>query len=230
MALPARAPADAQIRVGLVHGSTFDMADAQTNFPIAKDAASARGFDYLAIGDTHSFRAVPPGAVPPVVYPGAPEPTSFGEPDAGKVCLVFISHSRRVRYEGKPVAQWQWEERTIRTLAELRDLAALPKLGSKVLRLVLDARLTAPELAEAERLVEQLTGTSAISGRVGILQLERKRWELDTRGIEAELADLPAVLRSTVAKLRALEGSDQDAVARAALYHLYQLAQEQRAS
>lgn len=230
MALPARAAGDTRIRIGLVHGSTFDMADAQTNFPISKDAAKARGFDYLAIGDTHSFRVVPPNAMPPVVYPGAPEPTSFGEPDAGKVALVFVSASRRVRVEAQPVAQWQWEERTIRSVGELRELAAAPRLGTKVMRLVLDARLTAPELAEAERLLEQLAGTSAVSGRVGILQVERKRWELDIRGIETELADLPAVLRSTVAKLKALEGSEQDAVARAALYHLFQLAQELRAS
>lgn len=226
MALPARAEADARIRIGLVHGSTFDMADCQTNFPIAKDAAAARGFDYLAIGDTHGFRCVPPNAVPPVIYPGAPEPTSFGEPDAGNVALVFVARSRRVRYEQKPVAQWHWEEVTVQTLGELRDLAAAPRLGTKVLRLVLDARLTAPELAEGDRLLDQLAGTSAISGRVGILQLERRRWELDTRGIEVELADLPTVLQSTVTKLRALVGGDQDAVARAALYQLYQLARE----
>lgn len=230
MALPARAAGDERIRIGLVHGSTFDMADAQTNFPIAKDAAQKRGFDYLAIGDTHSYRVVPPGAVPPVVYPGAPEATSFGEPGAGNVVLVFASLSRRVRVEAKPVAQWHWEERTVKSLAELREVASLPRLGSKVLRLVLDARLTAPELAESERILEQLAGTSAVSGRVGILQVERVRWELDTRGIEEELANLPAVLRSTVARLRALEGSDQDAVARAALYHLFQLAREHRPS
>ena len=86
------------MRIGLVHGSTFDAVDCQTNFPLAKDAASQRGFDYLAIGDTHSFRDVPPGARPPVVYPGAPEATTFGEPGAGNVVAVFVSRSRRVTF------------------------------------------------------------------------------------------------------------------------------------
>ena len=52
----------------MVHGSTFDAVDCQTNFPIAKEAGAVRGFDYLAIGDTHSFRNVPDKDTrPPVV-------------------------------------------------------------------------------------------------------------------------------------------------------------------
>ena len=66
LALPAREPGDPRIRIGMVHGSTFDYIDCQTNFPIAKLAAAQRGFDYLAIGDTHSFRVVPPDGRPPV--------------------------------------------------------------------------------------------------------------------------------------------------------------------
>jgi len=56
LALPEREQGDTRIRIGMVHGSTFDAVDCQLNFPIAKDAAAKRGFDYLAIGDTHSFR------------------------------------------------------------------------------------------------------------------------------------------------------------------------------
>src|SRR5690606_27805879 len=75
LSLPAREPGDERIRIGLVHGSTFDLDGFETNFPIAKDAALQRGFDYLAIGDTHGFRFVPPNAPVPTVYPGAPEAT-----------------------------------------------------------------------------------------------------------------------------------------------------------
>ena len=51
---------------------------------------------------------------------------------------------------------------------------------------------------------------------------------LDTRGIEAQLASLPAVLRATVARLKDLEQGEDAEVARAALYHLYQLVREER--
>ncbi len=226
MALPARAAGDERIRIGLVHGSTFDLPGCQTNFPIARDAAKLRGFDYLAIGDTHSFREVPPGARPPVVYPGAPEATSFGEPGAGNVIAVFVSRARRVTLAAEPVAYWSWQERTVRSVAELRDLRT-EQLGRAVLRLTLDLRLSAAEREEAEAIVRELQGTSASHGRVGILVLDRKRMVLDTRGIEAQLASLPQVLRATVARLKELEQGDEPEVARAALYHLFQLVREE---
>ena len=87
--LPPRAPGDQRIRIGLAHGQTFDIAGYQTNFPIGSDAAQKQGLNYLAIGDTHAFRELPPKATP-TVYPGAPEVTKFGELDAGFVAVVFF--------------------------------------------------------------------------------------------------------------------------------------------
>lgn len=227
LALPTREPGDTQIRVGMVHGSTFDYVDCQTNFPISKDAAAQRGFDYLAIGDTHSYRVVPPDAKPPVVYPGAPEATSFDEPGAGKVVVVFVSRTRRVILAPEPVAYWQWRDVKITSLAELRDLRS-EQLARTVLRLTVEARLSANEMQEAEAILVELGGTGASSGRVGILQLNRSRLTLDTRGIETQLSDLPAVLRATVTQLKELEATEQAEVARAALYHLYRLVRQER--
>ena len=90
MALPAREPGDTRLRIGCVHGCTFDIDGYQTNFPICRDAGVQRGLDYLAIGDTHSFRDVTATSPVPTVYPGAPEPTSFDEPGAGSVALVAL--------------------------------------------------------------------------------------------------------------------------------------------
>ena len=59
-------------------------------FPIRRDAGVQRGLDYLAIGDTHSFRDVTENLPVPTVYPGAPEPTSFDEAGAGRVALVAL--------------------------------------------------------------------------------------------------------------------------------------------
>jgi len=226
MLLPRRAPGDDKIRIGLVHGSTFDAVDCQINFPIAKDAAARRGFDYLAIGDTHSFRDVPPGARPPVVYPGAPEATTFGEPGAGNVVVVFVSRGRRASFRAERVAYWTWTDRTVRSLAELRTLRSEPNLARMVMRLTVDLCVPAPELEEAEATLRELKGTNGTQGRVGILQLDRHRMVLDTQGIESQLANLPDVLRVTFDRLKAMEGGDQGELARAALYHLYRLVRE----
>ena len=71
--LPQRPAGDERFRIGMIHGQTFDMAGFQTNFPIERGAAEARGLDYLALGDTHGFRDVEPDASVPTVYPGTPE-------------------------------------------------------------------------------------------------------------------------------------------------------------
>jgi DNA repair exonuclease SbcCD nuclease subunit len=230
LALPAREPGDPRIRIGMVHGSTFDSVDCQINFPISKDAAAQRGFDYLAIGDTHSFRVVPPDGRPPVVYPGAPEATTFDEPGAGKVVVVFVSRSRRVTLAPEPVAYWQWRDVKVASLAELRDLRS-EELARTVLRLTVTARLSANEMEEAEAILRELGGTGASPGRAGILRLDRSQLVLDTRGIETQLADLPAVLRATVTRLKQLEATDDAKaaeIAQAALYHLYRLVRQER--
>jgi DNA repair exonuclease SbcCD nuclease subunit len=230
LALPMRAPGDDRIRIGMVHGSTFDAIDCQINFPISRTAAADRGFDYLAIGDTHSFRNVPHDAVPPVVYPGSPEPGAFDEAGAGCVVLVFASRSRRVRFRAERVAYWSWSERHIRSLSELRELRGDASLAKAVLRLIIDLRLSAPELEEANQILRELKGTPAAHGRVGILQVDRKRLLLDTTNIENVLDDMPDVLRAAVGRLHALETGDASEVARAALYHLYRLVQGAQAS
>jgi DNA repair exonuclease SbcCD nuclease subunit len=230
LALPAREAGDPRIRIGMVHGSTFDAAGCQTNFPIAKEAAKQRGFDYLAIGDTHSFRVVPPGAIPPVVYPGAPEATCFDEPDAGSVVVVFVNRRRKVRLRPERVAHWTWRDETISTLDDLRGLLADSKLATTVLRLAVDLELTAPELEDAEKMLVALKGTSAQPGRAGILQIARRNLVLDSRGIEESLGTLPDVLRSTVTRLKGLEGTEQAEVARRALFHLYRLVRNAESS
>jgi DNA repair exonuclease SbcCD nuclease subunit len=224
--IPRRAPGDERIRVGLVHGSTFDAREYQTNFPISKDAALERGLDYLAIGDTHGFRFVPPDrAIPPTVYPGTPEPTAFDERDPGSVAVVLINRQRRATVKQERVAFWTWEEREVRTLDELVKLARRTNLGDRVLRLKLEMTLSAPEYDEAERLLEELAGTIARPGRVGVLELDRQGLELETRDVDAFCADLPDVLRAAVLKLKeAANQPDQRLTAQRALFHLYRVA------
>jgi len=222
LSLPAREPDDESIRVGLVHGNTFEMADYQTNFPIAPDAAVQRGFDYLAIGDTHGFRVFPP-TERPTVYPGAPEPTTFSDKDSGHVALVFITQRRRVRVEKERVAKWRWESVRVESLDALRALAARPDLSQRVLELTVAATLPAAEYEEAERILGDLAGSEAVRPKVGILKSDRSRLELDTRNIEMLFADMPEPVLEAVRRLQDLERGPEAEVARRALYHLYTL-------
>lgn len=223
--IPLRAEGDTRVRIGLVHGSTFDAADAKTNFPISKDAAVERGLDYLAIGDTHGFRFVPPERkTPPTVYPGAPEPTAFDEVDAGHVALVFLTRARQALVQKRQVAQWTWEEVTVRSLEELRLLVRRADLTTRVLRLVLKLRVSAREYAEAEGLLEKLRGSDATHAKVGVLELDREGLVLDLASLDELAQSLPPVLRVAVKKLKAeAEDPEQRAAAERALYHLFSL-------
>lgn len=224
-AIPPRATGDERIRIGMVHGSTFGAEAWQTNFPIAADAAIKRGLDYLALGDTHGFRFVPPNRTqPPTIYPGAPEPTAFDEKDAGHVAVAFINRQRRAIVNQERIARWTWEERTVTSMGDLRELARRVDLGERVLRLRVNMKITAHEYEEAERLLEDLEGTDARQGRVGVLALERQGLELDTSAIEADYADLPDVLKSTFRRLqKAAEEPDRRPAAQRAMFHLYRL-------
>src|SRR5262249_55609953 len=157
---------------------TFDVPDCQTNFPIDKNAAVERGLDYLAIGDTHGFRFVPPDRlVPPTIYPGSPEPTAFDEKDPGNGASVFINRPRRAMVRPERVAYWTWEEVEVSSIVGLRQLTKRGDLGNRVVRLRVSMRVPAPEYDEAERILEDLKGTDARQGRIGILELDRQGLE-----------------------------------------------------
>lgn len=224
MALPARAEGDTSIRIGMVHGSTFDMPEHQTNFPIAHDAAVARGLDYLAIGDTHAYRVYDPPDRP-TVYPGAPEPTSFGERDVGHVALVFFGRRRkRPLIRPERVARFTWEERVIEDMPSLRRLRD-EDLRRTVLRLVLRLRVTPAERDELEEILRVLGGTSSSHGHAAVLQIDRSGLSTDASDLGDALEGAPAVLVETAQRLRAraaVPGEDGE-VAQRALYHLYRL-------
>lgn len=232
MSLPARVAGDARIRIGCVHGSTFDLDGYQTNFPIRREAGVERGLDYLAIGDTHSFRDVTADLRVPTVYPGTPEPLSFDEPGAGKVAVVaFFRHGSRPRVAEALVAHWRWIDRRCRDLNELRALLTLPELDRHVLRLHLDMTVSLAEESELARILRDLEGTEATHGRAGILLVDRAKLRIEAGSLDAFPEDLPPVLQDTVARLRRLaaEGAGEEDKERAhrALRHLYKLLQRQ---
>jgi DNA repair exonuclease SbcCD nuclease subunit len=230
MALPAREPGDERLRIGCVHGSTFDLDGHQTNFPIRLDAGVQRGLDYLAIGDTHSFRDATPNLPVPTMYPGAPEPTAFDDAGAGSVALVALfRRGLRPRVDPEPVAFWRWIDVRCRDMNGLRNLLTNPDLDRCVVRLHLDMSVSLSEESEVERILRELRGTDATHGRVGILVEDLVNLRLQPGSGKAFPDDLPPVLKDTVARLdlRIVNATDEAEKSKAtrALAHLYKLLQ-----
>ena len=238
MALPRRQAGDERIRIGMVHGRTFHAEGYQTNFPIDPEAAKKRGFDYLALGDEHAYQRVPPHDIPPTVYPSAPEPTTFGEPDAGYCALVFFRRrNRRAVVNREKVGQWTWRQETARDLASLRALREPQNLRQTVLRLVVDFEVSLPEYQEVRGILDELKGTEAIQGRVGVLQVDTSGLKIDITDAESQFEglpeSLPESLQAAVAKLIVVaqeQAAEQGGeTARRALWNLYRLVRETQA-
>jgi DNA repair exonuclease SbcCD nuclease subunit len=230
--LPGRRSGDDRVRIGMVHGQTFDLVGCQMNFPIGRGVAEKKGLDYLAIGDTHGFRDVTPEGHAPTVYPGAPEPTHFGEKQPGHAVVAYFPKDRRRRalVRQEPVAHYTWAEATVTSLEQLEALAARD-LSQHVLRLVLDLRARVDEFDAIERILMELEGNEALIGKVAVLQLDRSRLALETSTMEDALERAPAVLRSVAARLLSIENehgkdSTRGELARRALYQLYRLTRE----
>jgi DNA repair exonuclease SbcCD nuclease subunit len=223
--LPGRTAGDERIRIGLIHGQTFDIAGHQTNFPIALDAAKRRGLSYLAIGDTHAFRELPPKECP-TVYPGSPEPTRFGEQDNGFVAVVFFPrYGRPPIVQKQTVGQWRWRDEQCGTLEDLETFCK-QDLKNCVVRLTLSLEVSLPDLDRLEAILEELKGNEAAHGKVGILQVDRAGLGINTSDLGAFENELPDVLKSVVARLQAKRLEPDGAVARRALYHLYRTVKE----
>ena len=69
-----------------------------------------QGLDYLALGDTHGFREFAPKSNP-MVYPGSPEATKFGEAESGSVAVVFfLRQGRPPVIQRESVSKWRWRD------------------------------------------------------------------------------------------------------------------------
>jgi DNA repair exonuclease SbcCD nuclease subunit len=225
--IPDREPGDERIRIGMVHGQTFDIEGHQTNFPIARDAAEKRGLDYLALGDTHSFREIDGEAVAPTIYPGAPEATSFDEKGSGNVALIFfpLDRGRRATVERQRVATWTWREETCSSLSALRELSLDETLRKSVLRLRLDLAVSLDEYDAVENLLLDLEGSLSAHPRVGVLEVDRDGLRLQEASRDDFPEEIPAVLAAVVDRLSdgLVAGNERSA---RALHHLYRLVKE----
>ena len=209
LALPDRLAGDERVRIGVVHGSAFDLPGCQTNFPIARDATRQRGLDYLAIGDWHGFRVMPENGVSPMVYPGAPEPTNFKESDAGNVVIVnFRGHGVAPRIRKERVARWTWRDESVNNIFELRKLAT-EDLSTTILRLHLHLTASIEENDEISCILRSLAGTLASHGRAAALVVDSKRLIVEASPAESNFDDAPDSIREVAAVLKEQAGESE---------------------
>jgi len=162
--LVATVPPDA-IKIGVTHGAlAIDGRHQPNDFPIALDAASRAGVDYLAVGHWHNWLVGTDGGR--IVMPGTPEPDQFDQERSGNVALVEIAGpDQPPRVEPLPVATLRWNTLTFdfhaaeSALATLeQSLAALrPDAERTVLRVALSGTVSPSAVAELRAWLDTAT-------------------------------------------------------------------------
>lgn len=204
--LAAGLPADA-IKVGITHGALAIEAKHQPNdFPIALNAASRAGLDYLAIGHWHNWLPDTDGGR--IVMPGTPEPDRFANDASGHVALVEIAgRGQSPRVRALPVATLAWRAHEFDFAAPEASRAGLaatldqlaPGAASTVLRVTLAGVASPAALAEVRAWLEPALRPFLVGQLV-----DRTRVALTA----VELADLQArhpILAQVLADIDRLE-------------------------
>jgi DNA repair exonuclease SbcCD nuclease subunit len=204
--LAAALPADV-IKIGITHGALAIESKHQPNdFPIALNAATRAGLDYLAIGHWHNWLADTDGGR--IVMPGTPEPDRFANDDSGHVALVEIdSTGQPARVQKLHVATLSWRAFTYDFLspdASRTSLAAsLAELAPAADRTVLRVTLTGTASPAALHETGTWLDVALASFLVGQLSDETR-----VALTPAELADLRArhpILAQVLADIDRLE-------------------------
>ena len=98
------------IKIGMTHGAlAIESKHQPDDFPIALNAATRAGLDYLAIGHWHNWLEGADGGR--ILMPGTPEPDRFANDDSGNVALVEIASPGQLpRVQKLRVATLAWHE------------------------------------------------------------------------------------------------------------------------
>jgi DNA repair exonuclease SbcCD nuclease subunit len=147
-----------KIKIGITHGALAIEGKHQPNdFPIALNAASRAGLDYLAIGHWHNWLAETDGGR--IVMPGTPEPDRFSNDRSGHVAYAEIDGpGQPPRVEAVKVATLTWRTLGLDFLSYESSRASLdqaladlrPHADKTVLRITLSGSVSPRTLAEVK--------------------------------------------------------------------------------
>ncbi|MBN2021722.1 MAG: DNA repair exonuclease [Pirellulales bacterium] len=162
------ATGEARIAIGLAHGHLEGIPQDQPEHPIARDAATRAGLDYLALGHWHSFKQMDTRTV----YSGTHEPTGFGERDSGNVLVVEIDRRgatpriEPIHTGGLEWLSWQESIREAGELAQVRQrIEKIVDHERTLLEIVLSGVFPAADRGELAR-IEELVAARFVAGRV----------------------------------------------------------------
>lgn len=224
--------ADGRPRVVVGHGAVSQVVgdhggDAAFDQGVMEAALAEGRASFVVLGDRHS--TLPVGESGRIWYPGAPEPTDFGD-DHGNVLLVELDENGGADVEPHRTGTWSFvklepevsDEHDVAAL--LAELKAIPKKSTVVLKvrptgiLPLDAYRALEEgLADAER---RFASTQALMERVMLLPSAQ----------DAAALDLPPYARKVFDELRAESEADpEDESVRAQLVLFLRATREVRA-
>jgi len=154
-----------RIKIGITHGALAIEGRHQPNdFPIALNAASRAGLDYLAVGHWHNWLAETDGGR--IVMPGTPEPDQFDQERSGQVALVEIDGPGVLpRVQPLNVASLNWKKLNFDFLAADSSHATLnqalaelrPNAARTILRVTLTGNASPQAAAEVKALIENAT-------------------------------------------------------------------------
>jgi DNA repair exonuclease SbcCD nuclease subunit len=195
------------IKIGITHGAlAIEGKHAPNDFPIALNAASRAGLDYLAIGHWHSWLADTDDGR--IVMPGTPEPDRFANERSGHLALVEIAGAGQPpRVQALSVNTLTWRSLAFDFLSVEASRAAFasavtelgPQAGSAVVRVTLAGTASPALLAETRGELEAALAPF-LAGQI----VDRTRVALSA----GELADLRArhpLLAQTLADIDRLE-------------------------
>jgi DNA repair exonuclease SbcCD nuclease subunit len=154
-----------KIAIGIAHGSV-ENAGYEQSLPIARDAATVRGLDYLALGHFHSATLYPDAdGVVRMAYCGTHEPTGFGEHDSGNALVVEIA-GRGALPQIRPIhigsLTWLLYDRQIQEAGEIAalttELDVLPAPEQTLVKCRLSGTLFGVDYEALGRLTEIVEG------------------------------------------------------------------------
>jgi DNA repair exonuclease SbcCD nuclease subunit len=179
------------IRIGVAHGSLrIEGKYAADDFPIALDAVSRVGLDYLSLGHWHG-QYIHEGRA---AYSGAHETTKFGESGSGQALLVEIASRRALpRLTSVPTGTLSWQalemdlsQGTEHEASRIRGLTAKMAQPEKTL---LRIRTTGTSSEEASSVLDRLQ--DSLLGK-GFLHVGIERRDVPRAEAEGRLADVAA--------------------------------------
>jgi len=161
-------------QVGVVHRARL----------LSREALAAAGLDAWCLGGEPAQGFAWDDRA--LVHSGTPEPMDFA-PGEGRVALLRFGAKGKLLVEPRESAVLRWEEVMVGSLASLRQLGQRKDLGSRVLRVVVNARVALSEHAAFQQELDDLEEDEAL-----VMELDTRQLSLEVRGLET--GDGPAAL------------------------------------